>query len=145
MTYEEKKAWLGRYREAEKKYNRLSERLAEAQTATRRITQNISAIPGGAGDGQSLAHAAEFRGQTFHVVINYRGKVNRTFAVSASAVLEYMNTQTRKSIPWQWAALNGIEVEQRLLRVHWRYDVEGLLKKLEGDHAGNGRYQNMDP
>ena len=65
----------------------------------------------------------------------YRGKVNRTFAISASAVLEYMNTQTRKSIPWQWAALNGIEVEQRLLRVHWRYDVEGLLKRLEGGEA----------
>ncbi|MFV3037506.1 hypothetical protein ACNI5A_30725, partial [Klebsiella pneumoniae] len=64
-----------------------------------------------------MAHAAEFHGQTAHVVINYRGKVNRTFAISASAVLEYMNTQTRKSIPWQWAALNGIEVEQRLLRV----------------------------
>ena len=59
MTYEEKKAWLGRYREAEKKYNRLSERLAEAQTATRRITQNISAVPGGAGDGQNLARAVE--------------------------------------------------------------------------------------
>lgn len=59
MTYEEKKAWLGRYREAEKKYNRLSERLAEAQTATRRITQNINAVPGGAGDGQNLARAVE--------------------------------------------------------------------------------------
>lgn len=59
MTYEEKKAWLGRYREAEKKYNRLSERLAEAQTATRRITQNISAVPGGGGDGQNLARAVE--------------------------------------------------------------------------------------
>ena len=82
-----------------------------------------------------MAHAAEFHGQTAHVVINYRGKVNRTFAISASAVLEYMNTQTRKSIPWQWAALNGIEVEQRLLRVHWRYDVEGLLKRLEGGEA----------
>ena len=77
-------------------------------------------------------HAASFKGQTAHVVINYRGKVNRTFAVPASAVLEYMQTQTRKSIPWQWAALNGIEVEQHLLRVHWRYDVEGLLRVLEG-------------
>ncbi len=59
MTYEEKKVWLGRYREAEKKYDRLSERLAEAQTATRRITQNISAVPGGSGDGQNLARAVE--------------------------------------------------------------------------------------
>ena len=79
-----------------------------------------------------MAHAASFKGQTAHVVINYRGKVNRTFAVPASAVLEYMQTQTRKSIPWQWAALNGIEGEQHLLRVHWRYDVEGLLRVLEG-------------
>lgn len=59
MTYEEKKVWLGRYREAEKKYNRLSERLAEAQTAARRITQNLSAVPGGSGDGQNLARAVE--------------------------------------------------------------------------------------
>ena len=59
MTYEEKKAWLGRYREAEKKYQRLSERLAEAQTATRRTTQNVSAVPGGSSDGQSLARAVE--------------------------------------------------------------------------------------
>lgn len=59
MTYEEKLVWLDRYREADKKYQRLSWQLAEAQTATRRITQNISAVPGGSGDGQSLARAVE--------------------------------------------------------------------------------------
>ena len=78
-----------------------------------------------------MATAASYKGQTAHVVINYRGKVNRTFAVPASAVLDFLRTQTRKSIPWQWAALHGIEVEQHQLRVHWRYDVDGLLKKLE--------------
>ena len=50
---------------------------------------------------QDMAAAAGFKGQTAHVVINYRGKVNRTFALPASTVLEYMQTQTRKSIPWQ--------------------------------------------
>lgn len=50
---------------------------------------------------------------------------------TTKAVLDYLNTQTRKSIPWQWAALHGIEVEQHQLRVHWRYDVDGLLRKLE--------------
>lgn len=59
MTYEEKKAWLSRYREAEKLYQRLSYRLAEAQEATRHITQNLSAAPGGSKDGQSLARAIE--------------------------------------------------------------------------------------
>ncbi len=59
MTYEEKKAWLGRYREAEKKYQRLSYQLAEAQTAARRITQSLSSVPGGSSDGQTLARAVE--------------------------------------------------------------------------------------
>ena len=70
---------------------------------------------------------------------NYRGKVDRTFAVPASAVLDFLRTQTRKSIPWQWAALHGIEVEQHQLRVHWRYDVDGLLKKLEEMEAGRSQ------
>lgn len=29
------------------------------------------------------------------------------------------------------------QMEQRLLRVHWRYDVEGLLRKLEGENDRN--------
>ena len=59
MTYEEKISWLSRYRDAEKLYQRLSYRLAEAQEATRHITQNLSAAPGGNKDGQSLARAVE--------------------------------------------------------------------------------------
>lgn len=80
MTYEEKKAWLGRYREAEKKYNRLSERLAEAQTATRRITQNISAVPGGAGDGQNLARAVEREEEAERKAYAQRAVCDKLFA-----------------------------------------------------------------
>ena len=58
------------------------------------------------------------------------------YRLKDSAVLEYMRTNTRKSIPWQWAALNGIEVAQHLLRVHWHYDVDSLLKQLEEGAAG---------
>ena len=61
MTYEEKISWLSRYREAEKLYQRLSYRLAEAQEATRHITQSLSAAPGGSKDGQSLARAVAER------------------------------------------------------------------------------------
>lgn len=59
MTYKEKLVWLNRYREAERLYQRYSYQLAEAQTATRHTTQNISAMPGGGGDGQNLARAVE--------------------------------------------------------------------------------------
>ena len=59
MTYEEKKAWLWRYRSADKLFRQLTYRLEEARTAARHITQNFSPTPSGSGDGQSLARAIE--------------------------------------------------------------------------------------
>lgn len=59
MTYQEKLDWLNRYREAEKQYQRLSWRLAEAQSASRHTAQKLTAAPGGSGDGQALARAVE--------------------------------------------------------------------------------------
>lgn len=59
MTYEEKKAWLWRYRDADKLFRQLTYRLEEARTAARHITQNFSPTPSGSGDGQSLARAVE--------------------------------------------------------------------------------------
>lgn len=59
MTYEEKKAWLWRYRDAQKLLEQLCNRLEEARTAARHTTQNFSLSPSGSGDGQSLARAVE--------------------------------------------------------------------------------------
>lgn len=59
MTYEEKKAWLWRYRDADKLFRQLTCRLEEARTAARRTTQNFSPTPSGSDDGQSLARAVE--------------------------------------------------------------------------------------
>lgn len=52
--YSTVKAWLNRYREAEKRYYLLSDRLAEAQEATQHITQNISAAPAAAKMARAL-------------------------------------------------------------------------------------------
>ena len=59
MTYEEKRAWLWRYRDADKLFRQLTCRLEEARAAARHITQNFSPTPSGSGDGQSLARAIE--------------------------------------------------------------------------------------
>ena len=59
MTDHEKKAWLWRYRDAQKLLKQLSYRLEEARTAARHTTQNFSPTPMGSGDGQSLARAVE--------------------------------------------------------------------------------------
>lgn len=83
-----------------------------------------------------MVEAMGYSGQTAHVIVNYRA-VNRTFAIPASKVLAFRYNESRKSIPWQWAEQEGIEVKAKRLRVHWRYDVDGLLKRLEEEH-GNG-------
>lgn len=59
MTYEEKKAWLWRYRSA-KRFERLwLDELATLEAEARHTTQRYSAMPGGGGDGQSLPRAVE--------------------------------------------------------------------------------------
>lgn len=81
-----------------------------------------------------MVEAMGYSGQTAHVIVNYRA-VNRTFAIPASKVLTFRYNESRKSIPWQWAEQEGIEVKAKRLRVHWRYDVDGLLKRLEKEHG----------
>lgn len=81
-----------------------------------------------------MVDAMGYCGQTAHVIVNYRA-VNRTFAIPASKVLAFRYNESRKSIPWHWAEQEGIEVKAKKLRVHWQYDVDGLLKRLEKENA----------
>lgn len=59
MTYEEKKQWLNRYRKAQRQQQVLQEELAQLRSSSCRVTQLLSAVPGGAGDGQALPRAVE--------------------------------------------------------------------------------------
>ena len=59
MTYEEKKAWLWRYRTA-KRFELLKlDELATLQTDATHTTQRFSPVPGGNGDGQALPRSVE--------------------------------------------------------------------------------------
>ena len=59
MTYEEKKAWLWRYRSA-KRFERLRlDELATLEAEAAHTTQRLSPLPGGGGDGQALPRAVE--------------------------------------------------------------------------------------
>lgn len=59
MTYEEKKAWLSRYRVARQKEQQLIDQYAEACAAAQHTTQSLSPVSGGDGGGQCLARAVE--------------------------------------------------------------------------------------
>lgn len=80
-----------------------------------------------------MADAERFKGQSAYVVIYFRGKVNRTFAVPAGKIkaLVFEQGYSKKSIPWAWCMEQGIEVGMAKRRVHYNYDVDRLLTAIE--------------
>lgn len=82
---------------------------------------------------EDMADAAQKDGICSLVLINYQA-THCTWAIPAADVLAFLQTAIdggRKSIPQPWCIEHGILVDQRQLRVNWRYDVDGLLKRLE--------------
>lgn len=59
MTYEEKKAWLWRYRTAKRFEMLRLDELTTLEAEAMHTTQRYSATPGGGGDGQTLPRAVE--------------------------------------------------------------------------------------
>lgn len=52
MTYEEKKAWLRRYQQAKRLEQLRLDELDTLKTDASNMTQCLSAVPGGGGDGK---------------------------------------------------------------------------------------------
>lgn len=59
MVYEEKKEWLRRYRKAARMEEMKLDEVEQLRAAAQRVTQVLSDVPGGAGDGQALPRAVE--------------------------------------------------------------------------------------
>lgn len=59
MTYEEKKAWLRRYRHAVRMEQIKLDEVEQLRAAAQRVTQVLSDLPSGTGDGQSIPRAIE--------------------------------------------------------------------------------------
>lgn len=58
MTYEEKLAFLRRYREAVRQEDTILQEIEELRTQAARVTQALTGMPG-SGDGQALPRAVE--------------------------------------------------------------------------------------
>ena len=122
MTYEEKISWLSRYREAEKLYQRLSCQLAEAQTATRHITQSFSAAPGGSRDGQNLARAVEREEKAEQRVYAQLVVCDALFAEIDTAIVQLDNTAYCALRKYY---LNGLTWEQ--VAEEMNFSVRGIF------------------
>ena len=59
MTYDEKIAFLRRYRDAQRTMRRLLEELQQLQADATSVSQALSGMPSGGGDGQAIPRAVE--------------------------------------------------------------------------------------
>ena len=59
MTYEDKVAWLRRYRQALRRQVELEQEVDQLDSAAKRVTPMLSGMPGGQGDGNALPRAVE--------------------------------------------------------------------------------------
>lgn len=79
---------------------------------------------------KDLSKAMMHEGIKAGFIVNFRD-IEETYFVKANDVEYYIAHSERKSIPLDWCRENGIRIGQRLLKVHYRYDVEGLLKGVQ--------------
>ena len=79
MTYEEKKQWLRRYRKAATLERIKLDEVERCRASAEHITQVLSPVPGGAGDGQALPDlwSASW--------MRYRQPMRRSWSVRRSA------------------------------------------------------------
>ena len=64
-------------------------------------------------------------------VFNFRNKENRTFFVMIDEFLDYTSTLNKKSININDVLqMNPIEIENKLLRTNYRYDINTFLKNI---------------
>ena len=62
-------------------------------------------------------------------ILNFRNKQNRTFFVSIDDFLDYTSTLNKKSINIDDVlAMSPIEIENKLLRTNYRYNIDKFLK-----------------
>ena len=66
------------------------------------------------------------------LIFNFRSCSNRTFFVMIDDFLEYTNTLNKKSINiHDVLKMNPIEIENHLIRTHYRYNVDNFLKEIQ--------------
>ena len=79
-TYEEKRRWLWRYRDALRRERELKEELQEQKTRAAGVTAALTGMPGAASDGQTLPRAVESiveAQQELQAQINVCGAIRR--------------------------------------------------------------------
>lgn len=89
MPYDEKVRWLRRYQDSLRRERELAEELEQLHSRACKVTPALTGMPGGEGDGQSLARAVESivqARQELDAQINVCGDIRREVVAAIEQV-----------------------------------------------------------
>lgn len=62
-------------------------------------------------------------------IINFIDK-EKTYAVDAKLVKDFVDSSKRKSIPIDWCKKNGIEIHSKKIRTNYKYDLKKYFEEM---------------
>lgn len=137
MTYEDKISWLRRYQESLRRQRELELEVERLHTDALRVTPLLTAVPGGAGDGQSLSRAVE---RIVEAQQRLQCQINQCAAVRREvvSVIETISNQRDQEIlrrryilgqRWEAIAVE-MKIEYRSVTRRHRKTVEKMVLTL---------------
>lgn len=128
-TYEEKRRWLWRYRDALRRERELKEELQEQKTRAAGVTAALTGMPGAASDGQTLPRAVECivaAQAELQAQINVCGAVRREVVAALDQVADERDHEILRR-----RYLRGQKFEQIAVEMNLEYRwVRRLHKRL---------------
>ena len=133
MSYDDKIKWLRRYQDSLRRERELAEELEQLHSRACKVTPALTGMPGGEGDGQSLARAVESivqAQQELDAQINQCGAIRREVV---AALVQVTNPHDREILrrryilgqTWEQIAVETFYSYKQVRRRHSRC-VEAL-------------------
>ena len=80
---------------------------------------------------QGMEKATHYEGVYGGFLINFR-ELEETYYITVQDVIQFTQTEERKSIPVEWCRDHGVKIEQKKKRVRYSYDLESWLRRYYG-------------
>lgn len=80
---------------------------------------------------QGMEKATQYEGVYGGFLINFR-ELEETYYITVQDVIQFTQTEERKSIPVEWCRDHGVKIGQKKKRVRYSYDLESWLSRYFG-------------
>ena len=70
-------------------------------------------------------------------IVNFRNYDNQTYFVDIEDFMKFKEESNRKSIPLDYCKEIGIEIHNKIKKVNYKYDLEGLFTNIYQKYYSN--------